>query len=399
MARLLIQFTTEELDDFRWANFDETAPSSGAFEWQQAGADELATVATHNPHPVVIIIPQQCVYLTQIELPEKAGRQVLSAIEYQIEDQLAQDIESQHFALGDTSNNPIAVAVVERAIMERCIALARSHDLRLIQIVPELFLSPWQGAGVALSEGYDGCLVRYGDYRGLKCNAQALPAMLELVKRDVEIDRITFYGSADEPTPELDGYTVERQALDSTRPGLVDTPLINLQQRDFQLSSAWQGLGKAWKWIALLFVALLIIGAYNKAVALHELETRLAGIKQQQYELLKSFLPAGTSADANLKKLLIERLEQIQADQREQGFLKLLLEFTRARVKYPAVKISRVGYQGTRLSFDISSNQLTDIEALLETVKKQGVNAKLESLSIKPEQSSGRRVLTGGGDA
>jgi hypothetical protein len=149
----------------------------------------------------------------------------------------------------------------------------------------------------------------------------------------------------------------------------------------------------------VLFAALLVIGAYNKAAALQELETRLTDIKQQQYDLLKPYLPAGTSADANLKKLLIERLEQIQADQREQGFLKLLLEFTRARVKYPAVQITRVGYQGTRLSFDISSSQLTDIEALLETVKKQGVNAKLESLNIKPEQSSGRLVLQGGGDA
>jgi general secretion pathway protein L len=398
MARLLIQFTTEELADFRWARFDETMPS-GELDWQQASEGDLGLVASQNPHPVIMLIPQQCVYLTQVELPEKAGRQVLSAIEYQIEDQLAQDIETQHCALGDTSQNPISVAVVARTIMSRCIALARNHDLRLIQVLPELFLCPWQGTGVTLIEGYDGYLLRYGDYRGLKCNAQALPAMLELVKRDVEIDLITFYGSADKPTPELEGYTVEGFELGSTSPGLVDAPLINLQQRDYQLSSAWRGLGRAWKWIGMLFAALLVIGAYNKAAALQELETQLEGIQQQQYELLKPYLPAGTSADANLKKIMIERLKQIQADQRQQGFLKLLLDFTQARTKYPAVKISRVSYQGTKLSFDISSNQLTDIEALLETIKKQDVNAKLESLSIKPEQSSGRLVLQGGGDA
>jgi len=115
--------------------------------------------------------------------------------------------------------------------------------------------------------------------------------------------------------------------------------------------------------------------------------------------LLKPYLPAGTQLDANLKKIFIERLKQVQAEQREQGFLKLLLDFTRARAKYPAVKISRVSYQGAKLSFDISSSQLTDIEALLETVKKQGISATLESLSIKPEQSSGRLVLQGGGNA
>jgi hypothetical protein len=99
-----------------------------------------------------------------------------------------------------------------------------------------------------------------------------------------------------------------------------------------------------------------------------------------------------------LKKLLIERLQQAQASQREQGFLKLLLDFTRARSSYPEVQISRIGYQGNKLSFEISSSQLNDIEALLETVKQQGVNAKLLSLSIKRDQSSGQLVLQGGGD-
>ena len=397
MLRLLIQFTDDELADFRWATLDETT-DSGALDWQLADADELATVATQHPHPVIIVIPQQCVYVTEVELPEKAGRQVLSAIEYQVEDQLAQDIETQHFALGDTTENPVAIAVVERAIMEHCMALTRSYDLRLLQIIPELFLCPWPGDGVALMEGYDGCLLRYGKYRGLKCSSQALPAMLELIKRDVDFDTITFYGAETEATPKIEKYTLQPESLSSIRPGFIDGPLIDLQQRDYQLSSAWQGLAKTWKWVALFIAALLVIGSYNKAVALHELEDELAGIKQQQYELLKPYLPANTSPDANFKKLLIERLKKLQKSQRGRGFLKLLLEFTRARSSFPNVKISRIGYQGDLLSFEISSSQLNDIEALLETVIKQGVNARLESLNIKPEQSSGRLVLQGGGD-
>jgi general secretion pathway protein L len=397
MLRLLIQFVDDELAGFRWATLDETT-ASDALDWQLADADELSAVATQNPHPVIIIIPQQCVYLTEVELPEKAGRQVLSAIEYQVEDQLAQDIETQHFALGDTSENPVSIAVVSRSIMERCMTLARSHDLRLTQIIPELFLCPWLGEGVALTEGYDGCLVRYGKYRGLKCNAQALPAMLELVKRDVEFDTITFYGADTEATPTIEKYTLLSQSLGSTRPGLVDGPLIDLQQRDYQLSSAWQGLAKTWKWVALFIAALLVVGTYNKAVALNELEDELVGIKQQQYDLLKPYLPANTSPDANFKKLLIERMKQLQSNQREQGFLKLLLDFSRARSNFPNVKITRIGYQGDLLSFEISSSQLNDIEALLETVIKQGVNAKLESLNIKPDRSSGRLVLRGGDD-
>ncbi len=393
--RLLIQFIDDQLADFRWANYDESA-GSAELDWRQAAESDLASVAAQNPHPVIIVIPQQCVYLAQVELPEKAGRQVLGAIEYQVEDQLAQDIESQHFALGNTAENPISIAVVSRAIMGRCMALAQGHGLRLIQVIPELFLCPWPGEGVVLIEGHDGCLLRYGNYRGLKCHAQALPAMLELIKRDIDIEHIRYYADELQPTPELEGYQLERQALNSVKPGFVDAPLIDLQQREFQLASKWRGLARAWKWIALLLAALLVIGGYNKAVALHELERELADIKIQQYVLLQPYLPADTDPDENLKKLLIERMKQMQVSQQERGFLQLMLGFTRARAAYPGIEISRIGFQGNRLSFDISSKQLTDIEALLESVKKLGVSAKLENLNIKPELSSARLVLEGG---
>ena len=396
--RLLIQFNDGELGDFRWALFDESI-GGAALEWQAAAAGELAAVASAQPHPVVMIIPQQCVYLASVVLPEKAGRQVLSAIEFQVEDQLAQDIESQHFALGDTSQNPVSLAVVSRAIMARCMDLAQSQGLRLVQVIPELFLCPWTGEDVALTEGHEGYLLRYGDYRGLKCSAPALPAMLEMVKRDVIFERIRFYAGELEQTPELEGYEVERHALASVNPGFVDAPLIDLQQREYQLASKWHGLARAWKWIALLFAGLLALGAYNKVMALNQLERELADIRQQQFVLLQPYLPAGTAPDANLKKLLIGRMKELQANQAGRGFLQLMLEFTRARAAHPDIQIARVNFQGNRLSFDISSKQLNAIEALLASVKQRGVNAKLESLNIKPELSSGRLVLEGGSDA
>ncbi len=164
------------------------------------------------------------------------------------------------------------------------------------------------------------------------------------------------------------------------------------------MSSAWQGLAKTWKWVALLLAGLLVIGAYNKAIALHDMEQELAAIKQQQYDLLKPHLVDEISPNDNLKKALIDRLKQLQSNQSEQGFLQLLLEFTRARDQFPEVNITRIGYQGKELVFDISSAELKKIETLLKVVQKQGVDATLVSLNIKPELSSGRLVLRGGDD-
>ena len=113
---------------------------------------------------------------------------------------------------------------------------------------------------------------------------------------------------------------------------------------------------------------------------------------------MKDHLPQSVGPGDNLKKALIERLQLAQSGQAEQGFLKLMLEFSRARAKFPEVDITRIAYQGNELVFDISSAQLNKIETLLEAVKQQGVDASLVSLNIKPERSSGRLVLGGGED-
>lgn len=396
MARLLIQFLSDELADFRWASIDESALTLN-IGWQQADEDELPTVAAQNPHPLIMILPQQCVYLAQVEMPQRAGRQLLSAIEYQVEDQLARDVETQHVAIADANANPVSIAVVDRAIMMRCLALAQDHGLRLLQVIPELFLCPWPGSGIALLQGHDGYLLRFGDYRGLKCSAQVLPTMLGLVAQDVDFETLYYFGNESDPLPALDDYSLEHRPLADSRPGFVDAPTIDLQQRDYQLSSAWQSLARSWKWIAILLAALLAIGAYNKAVALQLLEQELAAIKQQQYELVKPYLPAARPQD-NLKKALIERLKQAQSTRNEQGFLKLMLEFSQARSGFTEIEITRISYQGKELVFDISSAQLNQIEKLLEVVQQRGVDADLVSLSIKPDRSSGRLVLSGGDD-
>jgi len=394
MARLLIQFIDNELADFQWASIDDGTVTLD-IEWQQAGEDELGKVASQNPHPLIMVLPQQSVYLGRVDMPQRAGRQLLSAIEYQVEDQLARDVETQHVAIADASANPVSIAVVDRAIMMRCLALAQEHGLRLLQIIPELFLCPWPGSGGALLQVHDGYLLRYGDFRGLKCSAEVLPAMLGLVARDIEFETLYCFGDESDPWPELGDYNLEYRPLADSRPGFLDTPAIDLQQRDYQLSSAWQALGRAWKWIAVLFAVLLAVGTYNKAIALQALEQELSEIKQQQYQLIKQRLP-DTGPQDNFKKALIERLKLAQSSNDEQGFLKLMLEFSQARTGFPEVEITRIGFQENELVFDISSAELTKIEKLLEVVQKQGVDADLVSLSIKPERSSGRLVLNGG---
>ena len=172
MSRLIVRFHDASLDEFSWF-VDKGEGNKLSVSWSLGSEQQLAELSKNQP-AVLFVIPQQDVYLTSYEVPDKASRQVISSIEYQIEDQLAQDVELQHFSTGSQSSNPVEIAVVEKSIMQRCSDLIQKHGLPVTQIVPEIFLCPWSGKSgeVSLIESYEGVILRYGSNLGIKCRAE-----------------------------------------------------------------------------------------------------------------------------------------------------------------------------------------------------------------------------------
>ena len=397
MSRLIVRFHDSTFDDLSWV-IDQGDGTSSPVSWLHGSEQQLGELAK-NHSEAVLVIPQQDIYLTSYEIPDKASRRVLSSIEYQIEDQLAQDLEFQHFAIGDQSNNPVTVAVLEKSIMQRCIDLIQKHGLVVTQVVPEISLCPWAGiAGdVNLIESHEGVILRYGDNQCIKCRPELCETMLDLIADEQDIKVVNYYLQQPESNQSIsvDKYPSALIQLTSDHLHPASFRGINLLQRQFQKTSAWAKLLHAWKWVLGLLVVLMAVSSYNKAIALQELEHQLLQIKTSQYELLKNYLPAEISQSDDLKKELINLLKQSQSGAEEVNFLELLRQFTQAKATYSSVIIGKIGYQNKRLSIDITSNQLNQLESLLEAIESTGQSTKLENLNIKPDIISGQFILDG----
>ncbi len=398
MSSLVVRFDDLSLQGFSWV-VTETENDDKPVRWQADSGRSLAELAK-NHHQLTLVIPQQYVYLTHYDLPDRVSRQVLGAIEYQIEDQLAQDVEHQHVALGDLSANPVAIAVVEKSIMQRCVELLQKQGLSATQIIPEMFLCPWFGnAGdVCLLECADGVILRYGDHAAIKCAWELTETMLDHLAAEQDIQIVNYYllDAASYPSVKVDKYPGQQNELTLNSLKLNQTGVINLMQRQFQMSSIWSKLLGIWKWVLGLLLVLLALTAYNRAIALSGLEAQLSELKAAQYHLLKDYLPTGIDQSSDLKNALISLLKQNQSGENEVNFLQLLQEFTRAESAFASVTITRIGYQNKRLSIDVTSNQLSEVEALLQALESAGQTAKLDKLSIKPNLISGQFVLEEG---
>jgi hypothetical protein len=132
---------------------------------------------------------------------------------------------------------------------------------------------------------------------------------------------------------------------------------------------------------------------YNQLAHLGVLENELADLERSQYDLIKAHLPAGTVQNDNLKKKLIELINQNKTSQADKDFLSQLLVFSKAKNKYNSIIITKINFQKLSLSIDINSTKLNDVEMLVKTLELSSLTVKLENLTIKPDFISGRLVL------
>ncbi len=103
---------------------DEDTTVRWVLETEESEANDCGTVKLANAaeliqdRRVVILLPVEQLYLGLVAVQTKNRKQLEKAIPYALEDDLTQDIEDLHFALGKrTENREIPVAVISKPIL------------------------------------------------------------------------------------------------------------------------------------------------------------------------------------------------------------------------------------------------------------------------------------------
>src|SRR5207248_1404181 len=93
---------------------------------------------------VWVIVPGTDVLLAEPEVPVKAGLKLQQLVPYALEEQLADNIEDLHFAIGKRASDSIRapVAVVARALLDEWLATLRSSGIEPEAIHAESDLLP-----------------------------------------------------------------------------------------------------------------------------------------------------------------------------------------------------------------------------------------------------------------
>ena len=181
---LLLRLPRNPTDQVSWILADARGNALSA---PQTGA--LADAAVHGAgRHVCALVPSTDVLLAEPEVPVKAGTKLQQVVPYALEEQLAEDIDDLHFAIGKRASDSqvTPVAVVAHALMDDWISALKSAGLTPESMYADSDLLPENpGHAVALLE-MDVVVIRPPVGPAISMPADAIVEALEIARNSGE---------------------------------------------------------------------------------------------------------------------------------------------------------------------------------------------------------------------
>ncbi len=373
---------------------------------------DVARLAEGNR--VVLLIPGTDVLLTQTSIPTRNKQRLLKAIPYTFENQMLDDVETQHFAIGarDKSGN-IPVAIIKKSTIESLVELLQQNNIHANVITTDTLTLPWIPESWTILREDNLCLVRTGESSGFSIELESLG---ELVQNSIGDDteqavgqlpeniKIINHGNRDDDIEDISGVDIENKwqaehyendPLTLMAEAFNPANCINLLQGKYSPRSQ---LIKNWRpWIpaAALFVIWISLQGVISITNYITMGKESTAISLEIEQIFHATLPE-IKRMVNPRAQMKQQLVKLKASKgsEEDSFLDLLT-LTSPIFKNKNVKeLKNVNYRSNQLDIELIVNNLQNLDGLKQNLEHRGLKIEIRSATSNKNDVTSRLRIT-----
>lgn len=409
-----------------WIVYSDTTNEvivSGELEHQ----GELSTLAQYaQGRQVTVLTNGADVRLHRHYMATKPSRQIIKALPYMLEDELAEDIEALHIGTEDMgfdkalNKHWLNIAIVSKSLIKTWLDAFSDAGIPVKRIIPESLCLPFEQKNDAplittLHIG-NGWIFRENVWQGTFVETQWLPIYVARL--------ITLYGNATETNDDNKGGSTETESTADDLPILTlkpftplpedvvaelalntkielsdpepELPMLvlakgaeqvkwNLLQGDLapkkQISKNWQ----IWSTVGVMALVIFFLEIVSKGVSWHNKNEALVKKKAELVEMYQAAFPKEKVRVALLKRQLKRKVEEatggVVAD--NSGYLQLMLKLTPVLQKHSSVISESFRFEASRGELRISASAPTfqQFEQFRISLEQLGLDVKQGAVS------------------
>jgi general secretion pathway protein L len=408
---LLLRLPAEEDAPLSWAVADARGQLLSVPSQDTGGG--LHTMATGRK--VALLVPAGEVSFFDVPLPAGNEARLLQLAPFALEDQVSQDVDTLHFAVGmrDAATGTVPVAVMEHTQMQQWLDRAMALQLAPHAVYAESDLAPVLPGHVTMLVAGEQLLLRNDQTRPLVLPAAdpslALDMLLGTPENISQINLTVYVGPGDwqkyssvlEPLRErVASFKVQLSSggiLAQLAQGLAYSAPINLLQGEFKPRSATRGNWQAWRWVAALAAALLVLHAAGSWWQLHTLRQTSKTVDAATAQLYGSMFPGQRMGSAP-RRALEKRLAAVAGGGGSQGeLLHLLAAVAAAKQNVPMTQLESLTFKPGGMQLKLTAPDASTLEQFNQALRASGYKAELTSGTARGSGYAGQVDIKGTG--
>ncbi len=337
---------------------------------------------------VVILLPIEHVFVTTVAVQTKNRKQLEKAIPYTLEDDLTEDIEDVHFALGKrTDKGEIPVIVISRSILDHLIEVLSRVNILPDIITADVFGLEWTDNQWTLCIDNQHLLARTNQWSGFGCETSDFVDYIKaaISEQGQEPERIHVFSHPDENL-EYIGKLNNVSFDDFWSPtafirGFEEDACINLLQGSYAKADKQHKTVRPWKIAAGLAAIWFVISLAHVGLEYSRLSSIDSKLSAQIEQVFKKTFPdvkrivnPRLQMEQRLKKLTDTGSSSSNAD-----FLKYLHQSGYELYKDPGVSITDIQFKNNELTLEIKTKNIQTLEAVKTKLQSKQLNAELQT--------------------
>jgi len=386
---LLLRADSIADDEWRWLR---VAADGTPYSDTQAGSIAEAAHAAEGLRVVVLMTGIDCL-LTSVRIPGRNRQKLLRAVPYALEEQLSDEVEQLHFALGEAgAGGEWPVAVINRTYMDHLVAALDATSMDVQQVIPEVLAVPYTENEITALVIEDIVLVRNGPSSGYAVDSENLDMMLSMHQDEVALP-LRMIVQPDIQPPVVDAYPGE--LIDEY---YNDDPLyvfaqglgvksINLLQGPYSRTGDWTRVWKPLRVTASLLLAGILVSLFAMGVDYYRLSRESAQLQARIEATFRTAMP-GTKRVINPRVQMQQQLDRLQRGSGSgAGFLVLLGKTGSVLKGVPGVELGGVSFRTGRLDLDLKITDLQSLDRLKQALAGDGgLEVEIQSATTGADQ-------------
>ena len=364
---LLLRPDSIEDDVWRWLRLGDDGMPQGNV---QTGPLVDAAAESSGLRVTALVPGTECL-LSQVQIPGRNRQKLLRAVPFALEEQLSDEVENLHFAMGKAmADGAWPVVVIRRQYMQGLLDAVAEAGLDVQQVVSELQAIPLAENEITVLLDGEIALVRSGPFSGYVADSENLGLLLAAEPHDEEapLPVLRLLLREHSQLPNTDAFAAETQVQQFAGDPLiifssgVDANAVNLLQGAFSRSGEWLRILQPWRSTAALLLVGLLVSAMVMGIDYFRLSRESDQLRAEIEDTFRKAMPGDTRI-VNPRVQLQQQLEAVQRGLGAGGgFLGLLARSGAIFKEMQGVEIQGVTFRGGRLDVDlvISNLQLLD---------------------------------------